>query len=114
MPRDARWSASALFLAIALAALLVPPPAVAGAALPQPAADAETADLASSLAADGTFLGVPGVNGTVDTTAWTLTSDLAAGEAPRFEPAGSTTQGGATSDVDNRGRLEPAAPVATR
>ena len=48
---------------------------------------APSADLAPALTADGTFVGAAGVSGTVDTSAWTLTSDLAAGEPPRFGPA---------------------------
>ena len=55
---------------------------------PQPAPAA--ADLAPALTADGTFTGAPGVAGTIDATAWTLASDLDAGEAPRFVPAGTT------------------------
>ena len=50
--------------------------------------EARSADLAAALGADGTFRGVPSVAGTVDTSAWTLVSDLAAGEPPRFAPAG--------------------------
>ena len=54
---------------------------------PAAAPSERTADLASALGADGTFQGAPGVAGTVDTSAWTLVSDLAAGEPPRFAPA---------------------------
>ena len=46
-----------------------------------------SADLASTLAADGTFRGAPGLTSTVDPAAWALVSDPAAGEAPRFAPA---------------------------
>ncbi|MEI7744982.1 MAG: hypothetical protein WCK58_14685, partial [Chloroflexota bacterium] len=41
---------------------------------------------ARDLGSDGTFHGARGVAGTVSTSAWTLTSDLATGEAPRFAP----------------------------
>jgi hypothetical protein len=43
-----------------------------------------TADLARSLMLDGRFRGAAGVEGTVNTAAWRLVSNLAAGEAPRF------------------------------
>ena len=56
---------------------------VAPAAAPQQ----QSADLSRALGADGTFRGAQGVAGTVDTSAWTLVSDVAAGEAPRFAPA---------------------------
>jgi len=46
-----------------------------------------SADLAGALGPDGTFVGASGVAGTVDQGAWTLVSDLAAGEPPRFAPA---------------------------
>src|SRR5688572_16296144 len=51
---------------------------------------AETADLGSALSADGTFLGAPFTSGTVDADAWSLVSDLAAGEPPRFGPTDTT------------------------
>jgi hypothetical protein len=46
----------------------------------------ETVDLAPALGPDGTFQGAPGVSGTIDASAWSLVSDLSAGEAPRFAP----------------------------
>jgi hypothetical protein len=48
---------------------------------------------ARTLAGDGAFRGSPGVAGTVDAGAWTLVSNLAAGEAPRFAPAAATPAG---------------------
>jgi hypothetical protein len=62
------------------------------AAAPQP----RSADLAAALGADGTFLGASGVAGTVDARAWTLVSDLAAGEPPRFAPAARPVSSAAT------------------
>ena len=56
--------------------------------LPPAAAPREgSADLAGALGVDGAFLGAPGVAGTVDRGDWTLVSDPAAGEPPRFAPA---------------------------
>ncbi len=46
-------------------------------------------DLGSALDADGTFRGAPGVVGSVDTSAWSLVSDLTSGAPPRFAPAAS-------------------------
>ncbi len=53
-----------------------------------PAADfgaaSQNVDLGPRLASDGTFVGAPGVEGSVDMSAWMLTSDVSDGEAPRF------------------------------
>jgi hypothetical protein len=66
-----------------------PLPVTAHGPLPPAAAPREhSTDLAAALNADGTFRGAPGVAGTIDTSAWTLVSNLAAGERPRFAPAG--------------------------
>ncbi len=46
-----------------------------------------SADLGAALAPDGTFRGASGVAGTVDPGAWTLVSDPAEGQVPRFAPA---------------------------
>jgi hypothetical protein len=75
----------------AVVALLVAPGMAAGHDPAPPAAAAQRAstDLAPVLGADGTFQGAAGVAGTVDASAWTLVSDLAAGEPPRFAPAAS-------------------------
>ena len=50
-------------------------------------ATGRSVDLAPALAADGTFLGARTMAGTVDTHAWALVSDLAAGQPPRFARA---------------------------
>ncbi len=44
-------------------------------------------DLEAALDANGVFRGSPGAAGSIDPDAWTLASDLAAGEPPRFVPA---------------------------
>lgn len=44
--------------------------------------------LSAALDGDGVFKGAAGLSGSVDLAAWTLVSDLAAGEAPRFARAG--------------------------
>ena len=87
MPSDFRRSETALLVVLAMASLFVPQRAAADGLLIAQSTQAESVDLASGLAADGTFLGVRGASGTVDASAWTLVSDLAAGEPPRFEPA---------------------------
>jgi len=46
----------------------------------------QTADLAGALGPRGEFVGAEGLAGSVDTDRWTLVSDVAAGEAPRFAP----------------------------
>jgi hypothetical protein len=56
------------------------PPAVASVTGP-------ALELGALLAGDGTFQGARGVEGTVDTGSWTLTSDLRVGERPRFRPS---------------------------
>jgi len=92
MHRPARSALSGLASLVIAAALGVSPAAaVAGGPAAQPSAPRTTveatADLAPALAADGTYRGAPGVTGTVSADVWTLTSDLATGEAPRFAPA---------------------------
>src|SRR5688572_29650461 len=91
--RARQASLVATLLASLLAAVCLSP-AVAGtrAVVARPATPVqETAELTSSLADDGTFVGSDGVSGTIDASAWNLVSDLAAGEPPRFEPAGEST-----------------------
>ena len=44
-------------------------------------------DLGAALDANGVFHGSPGAAGSIDPDVWTLASDLAAGEPPRFVPA---------------------------
>jgi hypothetical protein len=69
------------------------PATVAAQAPTKPAAAVagRSIDLSPSLAADGTFLGARGLAGTVDLRAWSLVSDLAAGEPPRFAPVTAAT-----------------------
>ena len=55
-----------------------------GAALPAAAPAAASQHLAPTLTSDGTFIGAPGVQGTIDTGAWSLVSDPAIGQPPRF------------------------------
>ncbi len=82
-------SAGTMSLIVLVAALAACPDAVAArSSLPAAAAGPVTAELAGALGTDGTFQGAPGVAGSVDPHAWTLVSDLDAGEAPRFAPAG--------------------------
>ena len=85
----AAQSMGAILFSTLVAAVLASPVAVADQGiLPTAAlASARTVDLALALGADGAFRGAPGAEGTVDASAWTLVSDLAAGEPPRFAPA---------------------------
>lgn len=77
--------------------IAIPAPATAaGSVTPVPP---PPADLAAALAPDGTFVGAPGLAGTVDAAGWLLVSDLAAGEPPRFARA---------SGRRERGRARPA------
>src|SRR4051794_32178377 len=92
-PRFAARTAQLLTCAIVAALLLLPAANRAqGAAksfvesASSPAVP-QTVDLATALAADGSFHGAAGASGTVDPHAWRLVSDLAAGEPPRFEAA---------------------------
>jgi hypothetical protein len=79
---------TALVLALLAAVLLAGPALAAKPGTPTAKAPRErSADLAAALGADGTFLGASDVAGAVDASAWTLVSDLAAGEPPRFAPA---------------------------
>jgi len=50
----------------------------------QATALARSAGSDAALTADGRFVGGPGITGSIDASAWTLVSDLAAGEPPRF------------------------------
>src|SRR5450432_1875884 len=86
-------STRAAVLSVLLAGLVVTPSPVArhGRISPAALARERTVDLAPALAADGTFHGARGVAGTVDTSAWTLVSDLTAGAPPRFAHAGSVS-----------------------
>jgi hypothetical protein len=83
---------------VLVSSLLAGPVPVAGHSSRPPAVapHEQSADLAPALGLDGTFRGAPGVAGTVDTSAWTLVSDLAVGEPPRFAPAGSAVSAVAT------------------
>jgi trimeric autotransporter adhesin len=74
-----------LLAAVLVVAMLAAPPDAAPSPASHAAAVLQTADLAPALAEDGTFVGTPGLSGTIDASAWTLTSNLAAGERPRFE-----------------------------
>jgi hypothetical protein len=47
----------------------------------------QSVDLGAALAADGTFVGIEGLTGSVDPAGWLLVSDLSAGEPPRFAQA---------------------------
>jgi hypothetical protein len=81
------WSRWVGMMVLGALTAALPAAAVAGHSSHAPAApDARSADLGTALAADGTFRGTPGLAGTVDASAWTLVSDLAAGEPPRFAP----------------------------
>ena len=88
-----RWTRTravgTIFFSLLVAFVTSPVPVAGNGPLPPPAAAplARPADLAPALSPDGTFRGAPGAVGTVDTSAWALVSDLAAGEAPRFAPA---------------------------
>ena len=90
MPRTANrrtvWTLVLTTLAIALIGASAPVAANGEATTRAPG----TTDLTGSLGADGTFTGTPGLEGAVDTSEWALTSDLAAGEAPRFGRASGT------------------------
>ena len=77
----------AVALVSAVGATIAASSAPGSTSLPISAPRETPADLAGALSADGTFHGAPGIAGTVDTSAWNLVSDLAAGEAPRFAPA---------------------------
>ena len=76
------------FLALLIALSTVP--AALGAAAADSGGAAETRDtqinLEPALADDGSFVGSDDVSGSVDMSEWTLVSDLAKGEPPRFEP----------------------------
>ena len=89
------------------AALIAAPWPVAGhhRRAPSGVPQSGTADLASVLGADGTFRGAPAIVGAVDTGAWTLVSNLAAGEPPRFSPvvAAAATPVGPWSGLGSNG-----------
>jgi hypothetical protein len=89
MHRQNRSRAAGILSGGLMFALVASPMSVAagGPALAASTPPALTADLASALGADGTFRGAAGLDGTVDAGAWSLVSNLAAGEAPRFAPA---------------------------
>ena len=73
-----------LILSALLAALAVGPVAAHSALRPIDAVAAPSIDLAPSLTADGTFRGAADIAGAVDASAWSLVSDLASGDPPRF------------------------------
>jgi hypothetical protein len=87
-PTGTRLTGTAMLSAL-MALVVAGPVPIAGHQTPSEpdAPQAPSADLATALGADGTFRGAPGVAGTIDASAWTLTSDLASGEPPRFAPA---------------------------
>ncbi len=82
-------SGAMLSFAVVLAITLGSPATAAARSIPTPDRTpiAQSADLAPDIGADGVFRGTPGVTGTVDANAWTLVSNLATGEPPRFAPA---------------------------
>ena len=94
-------SARAILLSALVATLIAVPLPVAArgplrsGTVPQ----ARSVDLAAALGADGTFHGARGVEGTVDTSAWTLVSDLAAGDPPRFAPAAGDVSPSVTTPI---------------
>lgn len=77
-----------LLMAVALIGLMAAPMAVSAraAVAGPPLGGALVTDLAPALSRDGTFHGVQGLTGSVDTKSWSLVSDVAAGEPPRFAP----------------------------
>ena len=79
--------AVAVALVSAIGATIAASSAPGSTSLPTTAPRQTPADLASALGADGTFHGAPGMEGAVDTSAWNLVSDPAAGGPPRFAPA---------------------------
>jgi trimeric autotransporter adhesin len=94
MGRRTRARSAGTILSGVLAAALAASPVVVAAHGPLPRAvgpSVRTADLGMTLGADGTFRGATRVEGAAGTAAWTLVSDLAAGEPPRFAPAGDTS-----------------------
>jgi hypothetical protein len=90
-PQTQLRAAATVLVSVLMAALVASPVPVAGhRPFPKSAAPRErSADLAPALGADGSFRGTPGLAGTVDASAWTLVSNLAAGEPPRFAPTAS-------------------------
>jgi hypothetical protein len=78
-----------LAASILIGALITPlvSGAVAGHSSPRSVPREHAADLGATLGADGAFRGTAGVKGAIDARAWTLVSNLAAGEPPRFAPA---------------------------
>jgi hypothetical protein len=68
-------------------------PAVAGTSANHESSGVPTAttDLSPALAEDGTFVGTDQSVGTIDPKQWSLVSDLASGEPPRFAPAANAT-----------------------
>jgi hypothetical protein len=56
-------------------------------------------DLSPALNAHGTFRGASGVAGTVDTSAWSLVSNLGSGEPPRFVAAASSVSPAVTTPI---------------
>ena len=101
-------------LAAACAALFLVPMVVTGHEPVLPAETVEPVDLASALAPDGTFQGAVGMAGSVDAAGWSLVSDLAAGEAPRFKlAAGAGSSDGPWSALGSNGAGDGAfdAPV---
>ena len=102
MARSTRYRSS---IAVALAALvgtLGVVPGVAGAhadvrtaAAATSATSGQDIDLGVALDVDGVFQGAVGMSGSVDIAGWTLASDLARGEAPRFVRARTRPQSAA-------------------
>jgi len=58
---------------------------------PDARASSQNVNLGSALSADGTFVGNPSLQGSVDMSDWELTSDLSKGDAPRFERHGESS-----------------------
>ena len=65
-------------------------------------------DLGAALSSDGRFRGAAGVSGSIDTGAWSLVSDIAAGEAPAFAPIPQATAIGPWSAIPSNVAGQPA------
>jgi hypothetical protein len=95
-----------LLLATFVAAPVAGAGATTQAAHRQDAFGAQSADLRPALTRDGTFVGAPGLAGTVDMGAWSLVSDPTSGKPPRFAPAtsiASTAAAGSWSALGDDG-----------
>src|SRR5688572_12407017 len=78
------------WLVVVIASVAAQPPSVAASSRSSDrdvSGTSPTIDLGAALTRDGAFRGTGGLTGSVDMSAWTLVSDLARGDAPRFAPA---------------------------